>query len=140
MEFKYKNINSVQGFGNDILYNILKSRGIEDVNGFLNLNESVIEDFMSYDNIEDGGKLYLKHINDENKISILIDFDFDGFTSASEIYMYTNDICNKLNKKFNVQFINHTHKSHGLDDDAINDVISSKCKLIIIPDAGRFTA
>lgn len=136
MDFTYKNINSIDGFGNDILFSILKARGIKDINKFLNVDESVIEDFMLYDNIVDGGELYLNHINSENKISILVDFDFDGFSSASEIYMYTEKICEKLNKKCNLKYINHTHKSHGLDNDVMKDIINSECKLVIIPDAG----
>lgn len=72
-EFKYINKNTVFGFGNDILKNILNSRGIENTDLFLNLNESVIEDYNNYDNIEECAKLYIHHIEKESNIIYLVD-------------------------------------------------------------------
>lgn len=135
--FKYINKNSVFGFGNDVLKNILISRGIENVDLFLNLNNSVIEDFKSYDNIEYCANLYLKHINYENSIVWLIDFDTDGDTSTSESILYTKDVCNYLNKKCNINYVHHSKKSHGLDDvEAFNKILNLNPDLVIIPDAG----
>ena len=136
MDFKYKNINSIKGFGNDILLNILKARGIQDTNLFLNLTDKVLEDYKNYDNMDIGSKTYLKHVNDENKIGIVIDFDCDGFTSASEMYLYTKDVCNKLNKSFNVEYLMHDHKSHGLDNNIMKLIEKGNYKLLLIPDAG----
>ena len=39
--FKYINKNTVLGFGNDILKNILKSRGIKDVDRFVSLIDRI---------------------------------------------------------------------------------------------------
>lgn len=135
-DFDYKNINSVKGFGNDILYNILKSRGIVDVNRFLNLNESVLEDYKDYDNIKEGTEIYMKHIENDDIITILVDFDSDGYNSASVMYLYTIDIYKKLNKPYNIKYVLHKHKSHGLDADCMKDILNTECKLLIIPDAG----
>jgi single-stranded-DNA-specific exonuclease len=136
MDFKYKNINSIKGFGNDILLNILKARGIEDTNLFLNLNDKVLEDYKNYDNMDIAGKTYLNHINSENKIGIVIDFDCDGFTSASEMFLYTKEVCNKLNKNFNTEYIMHDHKSHGLDESIMKTIKEGQYNLLLIPDAG----
>jgi single-stranded-DNA-specific exonuclease len=136
MDFKYKNINSIKGFGNDILLNILKARGIENPKMFLNLTDKVLEDYKNYDNMDIAGKTYLKHINAENKIGIVVDFDCDGFMSASEMYLYSEDVCNKLNKKFNVEYILHDHKSHGLDENIMKTIKDGKYDLLLIPDAG----
>lgn len=136
-EFKYVNNNTVFGFGNDILRNILHSRGIENTDLFLNLNESVIEDFNMYENIEECAKLYIHHIKNESDIVYLVDFDTDGFTSSSEGIRYTNDICTYLNKKCNINYVLHSHKAHGLDDkEAFQRILELKPNLVIVPDAG----
>ena len=136
-EFKYINKNTVFGFGNDILKNILHSRGIENTDLFLNLNESVIEDYNNYDNIEECAKLYIHHIENESNIIYLVDFDTDGVTSSSEGVRYTNDVCTHLNKRCNVNYVLHSHKAHGLDDkEAFQRILELKPNLVMIPDAG----
>ena len=133
--FKYINKNTVLGFGNDILKNILKSRGIKDVDKFLNLDDSVIEDYNLYDNILYVSQLYLNTIDNEETIGILVDFDTDGFTSGAELFKYTKEVCKYLNKQFKCEYILHSKKSHGLDDiDVFNKLLNYD--LIIIPDAG----
>lgn len=134
-EFKYINKNTVFGFGNDILKNILTSRGVKNTELFLNLNDSVIEDYKLYDNIENVADLYIDSIKNESSIGILTDFDTDGNVSTSEFYCYTKQICDFLNKPFKCEYVLHTHKSHGLDDiEAFEKLL--QFDLVIIPDAG----
>ena len=123
--FKYINKNTVLGFGNDILKNILKSRGIKDVDKFLNLDDSVIEDYNLYDNILYVSQLYLNSIDNEETIGILVDFDTDGFTSGAELFKYTKEVCEYLNKPFKCEYVLHNKKSHGLDDiDVFNKLLN----------------
>ena len=139
MDFEYKNNNIQLGFGEDILKNILKSRGIEDVDRFLNLDDSVIEDYHNFDNIYEASTIVMKAVNENKQIQILVDHDSDGFSSASLMYSYLKDICNKFEKEFNVGYIIHNKKSHGLDDyvmEVLHNLKSNDCcDLLIIPDA-----
>lgn len=137
MKFKYKSNNIKIGFANDILENILKVRGIKNSNQFLNLTDSVIEDYNNYININFASDLLIEHINKESNISILVDYDLDGYTSGAEMYLEIQELCKILNKPFKVTTLIHSHKSHGLDKE-IMDLLTQndyRCNLLVIPDA-----
>lgn len=136
MDFNYK-LNDVKlGFSTDILKNILKARGITDVNKFLNLNDSVLEDYNNFDNVNLAGEILIEHIEKDNKIGIVVDFDSDGYTSGAEMYLYLKDIYSTMNKQFNVEYIIHSTKSHGLDNEIMQKIYKGQYNLVIIPDAG----
>lgn len=136
MDFNYK-VNDIKlGFSTDILKNILSVRGVTDVNKFLNLNDSVLEDYNNFDNINLAGEILIEHIEKDSKIAILVDFDCDGYTSGAEAYLYLKDIYSRLGKFFNVEYIIHSTKSHGLDDEIMQKIYKSEYNLVIIPDAG----
>lgn len=114
--------NAVQG--------VLKNRGIEDYEYYLNLDESCLIPYFKLNNIEKGVKLLIKHLVFNNKIGILIDEDPDGFCSAAMMYLYLK----KNDNKCSVEYIMHTRsKAHGLSNDV---TIPDDIKLLIIPDAG----
>ena len=59
---------------NDILNpreQILKNRGITEE--LLNVGEEAVEDYKHYDNIIEGCELLMKHIEEGNKILIIMD-------------------------------------------------------------------
>ena len=92
MNFNYNLIGNGIGFGN-ILESILKSRGVINPKEFLNLGDHNIEDFHLYDNMSDAVKCIHKHIMNDSVIALIVDFDLDGYTSSTEIYLYLNQLC-----------------------------------------------
>lgn len=112
----------------------LENRGIKDVKKYTRLTESVVNDFNDLDNIDKAVKCYLRFVQDVPKefghaLSILVDCDCDGFTSAAILYNYTK----QLNPELKIHYLLHTGKQHGLSDDI---TIPDDTGLLIIPDAG----
>lgn len=105
---------------------VLKNRNI--TKDLFNLTENVIEDYSHYDNIQLGIDTLLEHINNNDKIAILVDVDCDGLSSAAILYMYIRDVFNYKN----LYYILHTKKIHGLSKDI---KIDKNTKLIFTPDS-----
>lgn len=126
---QYKLINNSL---NDI-YNpketVLRNRGIEDVDAYLNLDDSVLIHFSELDNIGDAVECLLKHLENDSEIHIVVDSDTDGACSAAMIYQYLKLIKPDVKLSYSI----HTKKQHGLSDDII---IPETAKLIILPDSG----
>lgn len=112
---------------------ILKSQGINDINRFIKPTLKDVEDFRHFDNLHTGLYDYLlPNCKPSKHISIVVDCDVDGFTSASLIYQYLKDsglIANEPN------FYIHEGKRHGVDD-LVKELSSDNSDLIIVPDAG----
>lgn len=104
----------------------LMDLGVYDKRSFINLTEACIEDLNNYDNMQEG----LRLLEDSNKIGLLVDCDPDGYTSASEIYIY----CDRIKKHIDNIFF-HTGKQHGLED-TYKDILNADIDLLIVPDAG----
>ena len=134
MSFKYKLSGKTIGFGN-VLENILKNRGIENISEFLNPSEKHEEDELLYDNIELAAQTLMKHVKDDNDITIIVDCDADGYTSASTMYQYLDKLILKHSSKSKITYVIHDDKQHGLDKVTIEKIISIKPNLVIIPDA-----
>ena len=106
---------------------VLKNRGITEE--LLVVGEEVVEDYMNYDNIIEGCELLMKHIEEGNKILVVIDSDVDGITSAS---LLTNYIWREF-PTADIILQHHESKQHGLSNDIL---IRDDVKLVVIPDAG----
>lgn len=119
---------------NDIIKHILWNRGIIDSDKYLNLTEDVVEDYNNLDNIYEAAQCFTKHIDNNDKITILVDCDPDGYTSAAAMYLYIK----QLDENYPVEYIIHTNnKSHGLDQNVIDELNKNgDTKLFIVPDAG----
>lgn len=124
--------NSLQDIKN-VKKTVLLNRGIEDYDTYLNLTDDVIIPYKKLDNIDKAVNCFENHFNNNDKISILIDEDVDGFTSAAIMYMYIK----KLNEDYPVEYILHKKpKSHGLNEYGEIISVPKDTKLLIIPDAG----
>lgn len=127
---KYKLYDNSDNNTSNVIKEVLKNRGIEDYNKYLNLDNSVVIPYDKLNNINSAVELFMNHFNKKNKIEILVDEDPDGFCSAAMMYLYIK----QMDNKYPVNYILHTRaKSHGLDDDI---TVSEDTKLLIIPDAG----
>lgn len=127
---KYRLYENSNNNTSNVLAEVLKNRGINDYEKYLNLNESVLIPYEKLENINKAVELFMKHFNNKDKIEILVDEDPDGFCSAAMIYSYIK----KMDGSYPVEYILHTRaKAHGLDDDI---VIPDNTKLLVIPDSG----
>ena len=111
---------------------ILVNRGIkrEDIPHFLNTTDNDILNPLLLKNMEDGVKMLVKHLINNDKILIQIDSDCDGYCSAAILI-------NFLYKFFptvvvnNISYRLHEGKEHGL----ILNTIPQDVKLVIAPDS-----
>lgn len=126
------NGNNDYNFG--VVKEVLKRRGVEDVDLFLNLSDEVLEPLENYDNMQEGFELLITHIEKENHIHILIDTDVDGLTSAAHLFLYIDDICKDLGRNPKVTYHINEGKLHGIDPD--DRKITKSIDLLVVPDAG----
>lgn len=124
-EVKYRLIGN-----NDIAYPqecFFKNRGVGKIYEYQHLNDNCLIPYQKLDNIDKAVELYLKHL--EDKITIVVDCDADGYTSAAMIYQYTK----RINPNADITYLLHTGKQHGL---SVDIEIPDNTELLIIPDAG----
>ena len=89
----------IENITEDYGRNLLKSRGIEDVDRFLNPTEDCLQDWRDLDNIERGVNCIL-HLPTSGNIAIVVDCDVDGFTSAAIIGQYLQRFYPKMFIKY----------------------------------------
>lgn len=107
-----------------------RNRGITDINTYTNLNDNCLLSFNLLENMGEAVELILKHINNNTSyITIVVDCDCDGYTSAAMLYNYLSSTYPETT----LDYVMHTGKQHGLSED-IN--IPEQTTLIILPDGG----
>ena len=108
---KYNLIN--ENFTSDYAENLLKSRGIIDLDLYRNPTRDFLQSPTALRNIAVGAGLYLRVVlNDKppySKVLIVVDSDNDGYTSAAIMYQYTK----RLNCHCKVDYWLHEQK-HSL--------------------------
>jgi len=124
-------IEQIGNYDGDIISTILRNRGIEDVDLFLNPNDKDDLDAMKLANMKEGAEITLSHIVVENHIGILVDSDADGFSSSSIIYQYLK----KIKPDAKITYFLHDSKVHGLTEEILEKIADSNIDLLIIPDA-----
>jgi single-stranded-DNA-specific exonuclease len=121
---KYKLIGGNYTF--DPINTVLENRGISEE--LFNLDESVVEDYNNYDNIQEGIQLLLKHIENKSKLAMVVDPDVDGLTSYTLPYRYIKD----LYPDIEIEILIHKGKEHGLSSDI---TIKDDIDLVILCDS-----
>lgn len=129
MGFKIDVLGNVR-FGNE-LEDILKLKGIADINSFLNPTIRNTESELLFDNIEIARDILVNHISNNSVIDIVVDCDCDGYTSAANIYQYIK----KIKPSIEIRCFIHKGKVHGLKD-VVDSMLLDDSRLVIIPDAG----
>ena len=116
----------------DFAKNLLKCRGVEDYDLFINPTKDCLINPSKLDNIFEGFDLLKTNILSESKIIIVIDCDVDGFTSAAILWNRIKEFDPKANLEYRI----HSGKQHGLED-LIKEFEESKSlpSLIVLPDA-----
>jgi single-stranded-DNA-specific exonuclease len=121
-KFEYDGFNPI--------VSILKNRGIEDIEEFINPTGKYVESTSKFKNMEFGKDLIDLAVKNHHKIAVLFDCDVDGFTSGAIVYQ----MCLEL--KLETEIILHNGKEHGLDSNTMIELEKIKPNLLIIPDAG----
>ena len=96
----------------DYIKNLLRSRGVDNIDDFLSPSEKNLQSWEDLDNIKLGVDLVKNTINDKKPYAILIDPDNDGFTSFAILYQYLK----RLNPEKEIEYFVHSAKQHGLED------------------------
>lgn len=127
---KYKVVNKGYSINRDgeLLNVLLKSRGVDNPQEFLNVNKSHVHSGMLLKNMDRGLKMLNWHIENNNKIHIKLDVDTDGVCSGAEIGFYIHDV----NEDLDISYSMNEGKQHGI----IVDTIPKDTQLLIVPDAG----
>ena len=111
---------------------ILSNRGIDvkNIQHYLNTTDDDILSPLLLANMQDGVKMLIRHISENNPIFIQVDPDCDGFTSAAVLINYLYSIFPAFVTNRLVYQL-HTGKQHGL----VLDKIPPNVKLVIAPDS-----
>ena len=109
---------------------LLRARGVEDIDKFLDPDESCLQDWRDLDNITEGITL-IQNLRPNANIGIITDCDVDGYTSATIIGQYLKQLMPECTTTF---FI-HEGKAHGLEEHW-EEIRDTHYDLIIVPDAG----
>lgn len=109
---------------------LLRARGVEDVDRFLNPDESCLQDWCDLDNINYGVEA-IRTVHNNGEIAIVVDCDVDGYTSATIIGQYLQ----RLYPNLKIDYYLHEGKAHGLEEHW-KKISEKNYELIILPDAG----
>ena len=111
---------------------VLVNRGIpyDQINHYLNTTDNDILDPRLIPHLDEGAKMLIKHISQNDKVLIQVDSDCDGYTSAALLinylyYLFPSFVNN------NISYRVHMGKQHGI----IPDTIPEDVKLVIAPDS-----
>ncbi len=132
---KYKLRNNYSKDPTEALYDILKDRGVTDIQAFCNPTKEQCE-LNPYDlkNIRPAADMLLRHLRRGSRILFVVDCDADGFTSSSILWLYIKSVYPDAQLIFTV----HEGKAHGLEDkiEWIED--TPNYDLVICPDAASY--
>ena len=126
---EYKLINPRQE-GTSAIEQVLYNRGIQNIEHYLNTNDTDILDPSTIANIEEGAKMLVSHIAQNSRVMVQIDSDCDGLTSAAFLLNYLNKLFPAFVQN-NISYRPHSGKQHGL----ILDTIPNDISLVIAPDS-----
>lgn len=131
---RYKLIAGSLNNTDNVFETVLLNRGVSEPRKYLALTDECVEDYNNLNNIHEAIECFKKHLDNNDNISILVDCDPDGYTSAAMIYLYIK----KEYPNCPVSYIIHqNNKAHGLSRMDNGDITIPKgTKLLIVPDAG----
>ena len=115
-----------------VVEQVFANRGIkkQDIYHYLHTSKNDLYDPLLLDRIQDGVKMLVKHINNQDKTLIQVDSDCDGYTSSAFLINYLNQWFPAYVQNC-VTYRVHDNKSHGL----ILETIPEDTKLVIAPDS-----
>ena len=127
MNYNLTTENITENYGE----NLLKQRGIENIDLFLNPRPICLQSWRDLDNITEGLQLIAETIDNPAPYALIVDCDVDGFTSSAILYQYLK----RLNPNKEIEYFLHKGKQHGLED-MWKKLQEKDYSAILIPDAG----
>lgn len=111
---------------------VLVNRGIpyDQINHYLNTTDNDILDPRLIPHLDEGAKMLIRHISQNDKVLIQVDSDCDGYTSAALLINYLYCLFPSFVNN-NISYRVHMGKQHGI----IPDTIPEDVKLVIAPDS-----
>lgn len=131
---KYENFSAELGLP-PVMGRILLNRGItriEEAKRFLNPNLNDLSDPFSLKDMEKGVEKVISTLKENQKVMIFGDYDVDGITSASLMYL----VLNKLGAQASYYLPNRLVEGYGLSEEGILEAERRGAKLIISVDCG----
>ena len=121
-----------ENFKSDYTANLLRSRGVGDVEAYYEPSVDALQDPLFLENIDEAAALLIATLDCNEHILIVVDSDNDGFTSATIMYNYIKDMAPNAE----IDYVLHEGKQHGLQDH-IKDLMDEgkNYGLIILPDS-----
>lgn len=110
--------------------NLLRARGVENVEEFLNPTRDSLESWKNLENIEPAVTL-INNLVTGAHVGLVVDCDVDGFTSAAIIAQYLKGLYPAIEFTYYI----HDGKAHGLEEHW-EEISEQNFDLVIIPDAG----
>lgn len=132
---KYRQSQYLSKDANTCVAEILRARGVKNIEAYMRPSQEYENDSMLLDNIETAAKRLVEHLEQKSSILFCVDADCDGYSSSSILWLYIKDFYPDTIMKY----ICHEHKAHGLED-IIDEVEQCGFDLVLVPDAGRLTA
>lgn len=114
-----------------VVEQVLTVRGIKDVNHYLNVSDADIYPPEQIKNIQEGARMLIKHIKDDDDAYLVVDCDCDGYTSAATLINYLNFLFPHY-VETKIKYYLHDDKFHGI----VLEDVPETAKLVIVPDAG----
>lgn len=128
---KYRQSQYLSKDANTCVAEILRSRGVENIEAYMRPSQEYENDSMLLDHIQEAAGRLIWHLNKNSSILFPVDCDNDGFAAATILWNYIKDFYPEANLKY----ICHEHKAHGLED-LIDEVEQYGFDLILVLDAG----
>ena len=125
---KYRLVN--QEIKEDYGRNLLRARGIQDVQTFLHPTKECLQSFEDLDNYQAGVEAIENTIFLDKPYAIIADCDMDGVASFTIIYQYLK----RMNHEKEIEFFIHEGKQHGFSD-MMEQLEKKDWGLIIAPDS-----
>lgn len=123
---------------NEILPTVLKKRGVEDIEKYMNPSAEDEIHYSKLKNMNKAVELFKKHMNQNSRVIIVTDRDADGVTSSVIMHKYIEDHVPQLD----VVNIQHPKRENGLTEHmmiSIKELTDSytieQTQLVILPDA-----
>lgn len=115
---------------------VLTNRGIalNEIHHYLNTTDADILDPKLIASIEQGAKILVKHMAQNDNVLIQVDSDCDGMTSSALLINYLNCIAPGFVQN-KIAYRMHTGKQHGLVEEIMPIIEEKDIKLVIAPDS-----
>lgn len=121
---------------NETILQLLWNRGFKErseIQEFLNFDfEKNIHDPFLFQNMNDAVELIVAHIKKGNMITVYGDYDADGVTSS----VLLSEVLGILKAKTDIYIPDRVKEGYGLNEEAIDYIVTTDTKLIITVDGG----